>query len=128
MPSRVPPDVRARRAISERSFQTAVIDYARRCGWLVAHLHDSRRQVAPGVHVGDRDAAGFPDLVLVRGQRVLFAELKAETGKLRPAQVLWLAALRAVERDGAGRVLVREWRPSDWPEIERTLGREAVAA
>lgn len=128
MPSRVPPDVRARRAITERAFQTAVIDYARRSGWLVAHLHDSRRQVAPGVHVGDRDAAGFPDLVLVRGSRVLFAELKTETGRLRHAQVLWLEALRAVESDAAGRVLVRVFRPSDWPEIERTLAREAMAA
>lgn len=111
---------------SERAFQATVIDLARTCGWLVCHVHDSRRQVRPGVHVGDRDAAGFPDLVMVRGTRLLFAELKAETGRLRPAQVDWLDALRLVQGDAAGRVLVREWRPSDWAEIHALLMERAA--
>ena len=107
--------------MTERDLQRAVISLARRCGFLVAHHHDSRRQVGNGRLVGDRDAAGLPDLILVRGKRVVFAELKTEKGKLRPAQKTWIDALRAVESDAAGRVLVKVWTPSSWDEIERLL-------
>lgn len=109
---------------SEASFQRSVMELAQIGGWKLAHHHDSRRQIRPGVHVGDRSAAGFPDLVLCRGVRVIFAELKAEKGRLSPAQKEWLAALRVVEGDAAGRVLVRVWRPSDWLEIERLLAAQ----
>ena len=54
---------------------------------------------------------GFPDLVLAREGVVIFAELKAEKGRLRPDQEKWIAAL------GACYV----WRPSDWPAILQIL-------
>ena len=111
------------RPMSEREFQAAVIDYAERSGFRVAHFSDSRRQVAPGRLVGDRQAAGFPDLVLARDGRLIFAELKAEKGRLRPAQEVWLAALQEVEADAAGRVLVRVWTPQAWPDVQTTLAR-----
>jgi VRR-NUC domain len=111
---------------TEAQFQAAVIEYARRIGWRVAHFHDSRRQVA-GKLVGDADAAGFPDLVLVRVDRrkeLVFAELKASDGQLKPAQRLWLDDLKAIA-EGASFALnymqVYVWRPSDWPEIEEVL-------
>lgn len=118
----VPPAVRK---VSEKAFQRAVIDLAQTLGWGVAHFHDSRRQVRPGVHVGDRSAAGFPGLVMIRHGRLLFVELKAEKGKLRPTQEHWIEALREAESDCAGRVLVRVWRPSDWDsgEIATVLAR-----
>lgn len=102
--------------ISEREFQAQVMDLARLHGWRVAHHHDSRRQVRPGVYVGDADAAGFPDLVLVRGHRVVFAELKAERGRTTSEQDAWLDALAAT-----GCVDAFLWRPSDWDAIVREL-------
>ena len=48
------------------------------CGWRLYHTFDSRRS-----------AAGFPDLVLVRPPRVIFAELKRENGRLTIPQKLW---------------------------------------
>ncbi len=114
---------------SERQFQTAVIDYAERLGWKVAHFHDSRREVRPGVYVGDKAAAGFPDLVLVRDGRLVFIELKTEKGRLGEPQKEWLNALMRVElllsMEAAGepRVQAYVFRPSDWPEIERVLAR-----
>ncbi|MHB1950209.1 MAG: VRR-NUC domain-containing protein [Acidiferrobacteraceae bacterium] len=121
MMSRVPPAVRARRAVSESALQTAIIDLARRLGWLVAHHHDSRRQIRPGVHVGDRDAAGLPDLTLVRDGRLLFCELKGSRGRLRPAQQQWLDALALVAANAPETVGVHVWRPDSWDEIERVL-------
>jgi VRR-NUC domain len=90
---------------SERQFMAAVIEYATLVGWRVYHTHDARRS-----------AAGFPDLTLVRNDRLAFVELKTEKGRVRPAQAEWLAAL---ERCGACDVHV--WRPADWPAIEATL-------
>ena len=91
--------------VSEKHFQAQVLALARLSGWLTYHTHDSRRSTA-----------GFPDLVLVRPPVVLFAELKSESGTLRPEQEAWLRKLARCEGVGA-----RVWRPSDWPGIERTL-------
>ena len=51
--------------VTEKAFQTAVVELAELCGWKVYHTYDSRRS-----------APGFPDLVLGPGNRaaVLGAE------------------------------------------------------
>jgi VRR-NUC domain len=64
--------------------------------------------------------AGFPDLVLVRPPRLIFAELKiarARGGRLSRAQREWLADLLEVEPA----LEVYIWRPDDRPVIERIL-------
>lgn len=91
-------------AISEKAFQANVERLARYLGWRAYHTHDSRRS-----------SAGFPDLVLLRDTRVLVAELKSETGRVRAEQREWLEAFEL-----AG-VEAHLWRPSDWADIERTL-------
>ena len=90
---------------SEKQFQAQVVELARYSGFLVYHTFDSRRS-----------AGGFPDLVLVKPPRLIFAELKSEGGKLRPEQQKWLDALGGCES-----IEVRLWRPSEWEEIERML-------
>ncbi len=96
---------------SEKHFQSQVLELARLSGWRCYHTFDSRRS-----------APGFPDLVLVRPPVVLFAELKAEGGRVRPEQAAWLRVLGACPG-----VAVRLWRPGDWPEVEETLARPAFA-
>lgn len=93
--------------VTEKGFQSQILDLARLCGWRVYHTHDSRRS-----------APGFPDLVMVRPPVVLFAELKSESGVVRPEQREWLGALRGCED-----VKAKLWRPSSWPEIEEVLTR-----
>ena len=73
-----------------------VIPAAERLGWRVFHVHDSRRS-----------RAGFPDLVLVRGFRLIFAELKAPGKKPTPEQEEWLSAL-------AVNAKCYVWRMADW--------------
>lgn len=93
-------------ALTERQWQDRVVDLARWHGWRTYHTHDSRRS-----------AAGFPDLVLVRGGRLLFVELKSSSGRVTPAQRVWLADLSACPG-----VEVHLWRPADWVEVQTTLG------
>lgn len=74
-------------------------------------------------YFSDRSEKGFPDVVLARPEthQIVFAELKAQKGKLTPAQESWIEALRAAEGDGTVRVCI--WRPCCWVsgEIERVL-------
>ena len=102
--------------MSEAELQAAVIELARWSGWAYMHITDSRRSAA----------VGFPDLVLVHRRTgcLVFAELKAEKGKLTDEQHAWLTSLGKQHQAVV-------WRPADWEsgEIQRvlTVGCEAVA-
>ena len=91
--------------IREKDFQNQIIKYARACGWLYYHTYDSRRSVP-----------GFPDLTLVRGGRLIFAELKIGRRKATAAQRIWLDEL-----GGVSGVEAYLWYLSDWEHIEEVL-------
>lgn len=100
--------------VSETEFQEQVIDLAHLLGWRV---HAERAAwTAKGYRTPIQGDKGYADLTLVR-DRVVFAELKSDTGTLRPDQREWLIALRAAGAE------VHVWRPADWPEVEATLRR-----
>lgn len=102
----------------EKAFTRWVLKEARDRGWVGAHFGDSRRSVrmqdGSFRWVGDKDAAGFPDLVLVHPEYgVVFAELKmpGKYAKPKPKQVVWLQALRVAGAD------VYLWDTSEQAEI-----------
>jgi hypothetical protein len=97
------------RTISEKAWQAQVEQIARGAGWLIYHTHDSRRS-----------NPGFPDLVLVKGPRLIFAELKTHTGRISPDQRRWLDAL------GAASAEVYVWRPADQDEVLAALTRRVA--
>ena len=97
--------------VTERQLQAQVVQLAQLNGWRCYHTFDSRRS-----------APGFPDLLLVRPPRLIFAELKSEKGRLRPAQAECFAALAEVERAPETYV----WRPGDFGDIQSTLRRGAA--
>ena len=68
---------------SEKQFEGQVKDLAKIFHWLYYHTWRS-------IH----SPAGFPDCVLVRGNRIIFAELKSEKGKVSTSQQEWLDALK----------------------------------
>lgn len=68
--------------MTESDLQAVIVETAELAGWLVFHDHDARR-----------NPAGLPDLILVKPPRVVFLELKTDTGRIRPAQQVWLDAL-----------------------------------
>jgi len=101
--------------MTEAQLQDAIATYARTIGWTVAHFRPARTNQGWRT-AGAYDAAGFPDLVLVRGPRLIFAELKSHSGKVRPDQQWWLDRLETTPAE------VYVWRPDDWPStVTRVL-------
>ena len=91
--------------ITEKAFQAQIVELAELRGFFVYHTHDSRRS-----------QPGFPDLVLIKGTRLVFLEVKSEKGKVSNAQMDWILALQVVSTVHAAVV----W-PQDWDDIERLL-------
>ena len=92
-----------------------VLDLASVRHWEALHLRPAR--TADGewrVPVQGSMGAGWPDLTLVRGSRLVFVELKGDKGKLSPHQERVLGLLRQVAE-------VYVWKPSDWDTILEVL-------
>ena len=89
----------------ERDWQAMVTAAAQHLGYLAYHTADSRRS-----------QPGFPDLCLVRGERLVFLELKTEKGRVRPEQQVWLDALSQVPG-----VVAMVARPSQWDDVLEIL-------
>jgi hypothetical protein len=99
--------------VSEKDFQKTVTDALTLFGWRWCHFRPARTQ--RGWRTALSGSPGYPDISAVRGDRIIFVELKAANGKLRDEQQAWLSAL------GAAGAEVHCWRPSDWPFIERVI-------
>lgn len=93
--------------MSESELQSAIIGLAHLLGWRVAHFRSANTAQGWMTPVA-ADGKGFPDLVLARGGRLVFAELKAERGRMSKEQDAWLDALRLT---GA---TVAVFTPRDW--------------
>lgn len=89
---------------TEQGFQDAVVHYATIRKWLSYHTLRSKGS-----------NPGFPDLVLVRAERLVFIELKRQGRQRSPEQVEWATALAVAGQE------VYCWEPIDWPTIERIL-------
>ena len=99
--------------MTEAQWQRTVTEAATVLGWKVYHTHDSRRS-----------APGFPDLVLGHPEQhaLIFAELKTDTGRVRPEQREWLDLLRRCGQ----RAYV--WRPREWTDVQTILRGGLVPA
>lgn len=102
--------------VTEAQFQATVVDLAQVTGWMVAHFRPARTNNGWRTPVAG-DGKGFPDLVLVR-DRVIFAELKSDRGRLSDDQTAWIGALNTA---GAEAYV---WRPDDFDQIAATLRRD----
>ncbi len=98
-------NAKAIRMISEAAWQEHIRELAALFGW--RYYHTWRSQHSP---------SGFPDCVLVRGDRCIFAELKVEGARPTQTQREWLAALRAVPG-----IEVYVWTPSQREEVVEVL-------
>ena len=99
--------------LTEKDFARSVVDYAHLRHWLVYFTWyragvNERRQ---GYQV-----SGFPDLVLVRPPRLVFAELKVKDNQPTATQKEWLDLLGKVAQ-----VESYLWRETDWSKIMEVL-------
>ena len=102
------------RAVTEREWQNLVIGLATSRGWKHYHPPDNK----PVNGRIQKVVAGFPDLVMIKGDRLVFVELKRETGRVSPEQVDWLASLRATGAE------CYVWRPSMVAEAIKILDKK----
>lgn len=92
--------------VSETTFRGAVCDLLTARNWRWSYIPDSRKV---------QGHAGIPDIIAVRGERLLFIELKTERGRLSPAQQVWHKALDFTAAESY------VFRPHDAQRIERIL-------
>lgn len=104
--------------MTEADWTGQVIDYGHLRGWLVMHQRPAR--TSTGWRTAVQGDVGFPDLVLCREGRVIFAELKSQAGAVRVEQKRWLEELAKVALE-ATNVLVSIWRPGDWDAVREEL-------
>jgi VRR-NUC domain len=95
--------VKLAETMTEREYQTLVVDWCKWHNLLIYHTYDSRRS-----------QAGFPDLVVV-GNRVIWVELKSAKGRLSHTQNEWLLRLQRAGQE------VYLWRPCDWGAAQHIL-------
>ncbi len=89
----------------ERHMQSALEDHLRATGWRFYHAWNSQHS-----------APGFPDVLALRGPRILAAEIKGPKTRVTAEQREWLAAF---ELAGAEAYL---WRlPGDWARVSEAL-------
>jgi hypothetical protein len=108
--------------LSEAQFQNTVVEAARLLGWTVHFVPDAlyrrsftnKRTRFNALDLGDR---GFPDLLMVKGSRILYRELKVGRNKLSDHQQAWRDRLLAAGADW------QEWRPEQMDDILADLQR-----
>lgn len=91
---------------TEKQFQAIVVELAQYLGWMVYHTWNSMHS-----------PAGYPDLVMLRGDRQVVAELKSAKGVLSAEQYFWLEAFMAVGAE------VYLWQPEDIEAIKGILDK-----
>ena len=106
-------------ALLEGDFQTQVTDMAERLRWewfhvFPAQVRDDGTKKRWITASSGSMRKGWPDLVLVRGSRIIFAELKRQSGKTDEEQDRVLELL-------AGVAEAYVWRPSNIDRIEELL-------
>lgn len=81
--------------MSEDQLLSAVLDLAKLYNWRTLHIRPARTEKGWRSPV-QGDGKGFPDLLMVKGRRLIAWELKGLRGTPSDAQMEWLIALAGV--------------------------------
>ena len=104
--------------MTEAEFMQQIIDLAHLYSWHVVHFRpawskDGKRCMT----AVSADGAGWPDLVLVKSNHLIFWEVKADKGRVSVEQLAWIERLSEV-------AFVGVVYPRDWSLIQEVLTRE----
>lgn len=97
---------------SEDDWMAFVIGKAEAAGWEWRHITHSTISKRDGKQVGDWRARDIPDLILWRGERFMFRELKKTSGRPTEGQLEFVGAMHLCGIDADF------WWPKD---LERVL-------
>jgi len=96
--------------------QDQIIELAEQwLGWQTMHIRPARTKHGWKTPVQGALGKGWPDLVMLRGGRIIAAEMKTDKGKVTPEQADVIGLLQA-----AG-VETYIWRPKYWDDIVEVL-------
>ena len=101
--------------MTEAAFIRQVLQLARLRGWRSLHIRPALNQRGKWLTPLQGDGVGFPDLLLLRRDQQIVAELKVGRNTTTAAQEAWLAAFRAAN------VAAYVWHETDWDEIVKVL-------
>ena len=104
--------------MTETEFTNELLKWAKAYGWHRFHARSSGRMHNGKAIPTVQGNSGFPDLVLLRGKRLIFAELKVGKNKPSDEQLQWIAMLDEVHG-----VEVHLWRPEQWSQILVVLSK-----
>lgn len=111
----------ARADLSETDWQKVLTNFMEERGWIVNHI--GRARTASGDWVTPTTSSGWPDLLALRGPRLLAVEVKDRRKPVDPAQVAWLLAF-SLQPTANAWVL----RPTmDWQEIAGWIVHPEIA-
>jgi len=99
--------------MTETEFLAQILEVAVLYGWEGAHFRPAQTARGWRTPVQGSLGKGWPDLVLIRKDRLVVAELKVASN-LSPAQTHVLDTFRGVAE-------VYLWRPADFAQIVETL-------
>jgi len=102
---------------TEAAFTRQVIEAANLFRWRAAHFRPAMNARGQWRTAVAGDGKGWPDLFLLREDRIIVAELKTARTKPTVEQDGWLDAFC----EYGGRLTVAVWRPEDWDEIVEAL-------
>ena len=110
------------KAISENKFLDQVFSLAHTLGWRVVHFRPAR-VLENGVETwrtaGQGDIEGYPDILALKGKRLVVMELKSEDAPgATKEQLAWLGAFHEVGAE------THVARPSDWLAILKVFDPE----
>lgn len=111
--------------MTEADYLDNVIELATTLGYLVHH--DRPARTAHGWRTPISGHPGFPDLVMARRGRIVFGELKGDTGTTSTGQDEWLEALagQPIELGESltfdASVTVGLWTPGDLEDVAAAL-------
>ena len=100
--------------MTEGQLQAAIIHLAELMCWRLYHVTNVHKSLRSHTSVG------FPDLHMVRGRRIVYAELKDAKKPRTDQQDEWA---RAIQKTDAEYYL---WRPADWMSgrVDEVLARK----
>lgn len=102
--------------MNENDFQSRVCDYLDLRKWAWLHLRPARTAKGWRTPVSGPLGAGWPDLICVRGDRLVAIELKSPSGRPTREQTAVLGLLSQVRH-----VETHLGRPADWDRIVEVL-------